>query len=159
MNKNMNNKNEKYYTTNDIIEHMYNVLEENNIEAEEWLENSAGGGALIDFLKTKSDKKILAYDIKNETEREDIIECDYKKLKLDYKKGRVAFINPPFTQGLKFVYKALTECDYCVALLSINSILNLDYDNYEVIGNIYFKKNAVFGDIKVNICIMLIKKK
>ena len=151
--------NEKHYTPIKYMDIMWNMLKENNIEATEWLENSAGSGNMIDFLKTKSDRNIIAYDIKNETYREDIKECNYLKEKLDYKQGRVAFINPPFTKGLKFVYKSLKECDYCVALLSVNSILNFDYDNYEAVGIIYYKKNAMFGATKVDICFMLLKNK
>lgn len=157
--KNINNMEEKHYTPLFLINKMWDILQEENIQAEEWLENSAGAGAMIDFLKLKSDKNILAYDILNETGREDIKECNYLKEKIEYKKGRVAFINPPFTKGLKFCYKALEECDYCIAMLSITSILNLDYDKYEAIGYIYYKKNAKFENVNVDICIMLLKKK
>lgn len=157
--KNINNMEEKHYTPLFLINKMWDILQEENIRAEEWLENSAGAGAMIDFLKLKSDKNILAYDILNETCREDIKECNYLKEKIEYKKGRVAFINPPFTKGLKFCYKALEECDYCIALLSITSILSLDYDKYEAIGYIYYKKNVKFENVVVDICIMLLKKK
>lgn len=157
--KNINNMEEKHYTPLFLINKMWDILQEENIQAEEWLENSAGAGAMIDFLKLKSDKNILAYDILNETGREDIKECNYLKEKIEYKKGRVAFINPPFTKGLKFCYKALEECDYCIALLSITSILSLDYDKYEAIGYIYYKKNVQFENVCVDICIMLLKKK
>jgi len=158
-NKSNENMNEKYYTKTEYLDIMYNMLKYNNIEAEEWLENSAGCGNIIDYLKDKSDKNIIAYDIHNETNRDDIKECDYLKEKIEYKKGRVAFINPPFTKGLKFIYKALEECDYCIALLSINSILNLNYDKYEAIGNIFYRKKADFGNTNVDICFMLVKKK
>ena len=159
MNKDINNMNEKYYTQQEYINIMWNIIKENNINATEWLENSAGSGNIIDFLKSKSDKNILAYDIVNETNRLDIKECNYLKEKIEYKAGRVAFINPPFTKGLKFVYKALEECDYCVALLSISSILNLNYDKYEAVGYIYYINNAMFENTKVSISFMLIKKK
>lgn len=150
---------EKHYTPEFLIQKMWDILQEENIIAEEWLENSAGSGRMVDFLKSKSDKKIIAYDIINETGREDIKECNYLKEKIEYKKGRVAFINPPFTKGLKFVYKALEECDYCIALLSITSILNLNYDKYEAIGYIYYKQKVKFENANVEICIMLLKKK
>lgn len=158
-NKAYDNMNEKYYTKIEYLDIMYNMLKNNNIEAEEWLENSAGCGNIIDYLKGKSDKNIIAYDIHNETNRSDIKECNYLKEKIEYKKGRVAFINPPFTKGLKFIYKALDECDYCIALLSISSILNLNYDKYEAIGNIFYRKKADFGNTTVDICFMLVKKK
>ena len=158
MNKDMSNKNEKYYTQNYYLEIMWNMLKDNNIEAEEWLENSAGSGNIIDFLKEKSNKNIIAYDIHNETKRSDIKECNYLQEKIEYKKGRVAFINPPFTKGLKFIYKALDECDYCIVLMSVSSILNLNWDKYEALGYIYYKKNAEFDGTKVNICFMLLKK-
>lgn len=85
---------EKHYTPEFLIQKMWDILQEENIIAEEWLENSAGSGRMVDFLKSKSDKNIIAYDII--TGREDIKECNYLKEKIEYKKGRVAFINPPF---------------------------------------------------------------
>lgn len=151
--------NEKFYTPDYLMAHLYKMLIDNNIEATEWLENSAGDGKIIDFLKSKSDKPIIAYDIHNESGREDIKECNYLKEKIEYKCGRVAFINPPFTKGIKFLYKALKECDYVASIMSINSLLNIEYDNYELVGNIYFKKMVEFGDIKVSIILIILKNK
>lgn len=151
---------EKHYTT----EYLYNYMNDNVLkkyykgEITEFIENSAGDGRMIDFLKDKYNLPVSGYDIFNETGREDIIECDYLKEKIEYKSGRVAFINPPFNKGLKFVYKSLKESDYCVAILSVNSFLNIDYDKYEV-DCIDIFKNYDFGSCKTSICIIGIKKK
>lgn len=151
---------EKHYTTDRLYEHMKNEILDIFYKEEitEFLETSAGDGRLADALKRDYNLPVKAYDIFNETKREDIIEGDYLKQKIDYKKGRVCFQNPPFAKGLKFIYKSLEECDYCVSILSINSFLNIDYDKYEVDTIDVFRKYD-FGTCKVDICIVGIKKK
>jgi len=152
---------EKYYTPEHLNKEMFEMLHTYHKEAiTEFLENSAGSGMLIDALKKEYPNiNTIAFDIFNETKREDITECDYLKNKnIGYKKGRVAFINPPFQKGLKFVYKALEECDYCVSILSINSFLNIDYDKYDV-DRIYIYRKVDFGNCITSICIIGIKKK
>ncbi len=157
--KDNTNKEEKHYTPEDLCNYMYDeVLKHYKGEITEWLESSAGDGRLIDFLKEKTNLPVIAYDIINETGRSDIKECDYLKEKIEYKKGRVAFINPPFGKGIKFIYKALEECDYCVSIMSINSFLNLDYEKYEVDTIDIFRKFD-FGTCKVGISVIGIKKK
>jgi len=152
------NELEKHYTPTELMEYCYNIIENNvNFEITEWLENSAGSGNIIDFIKTKSDKPIIAYDILNETGREDIKECNYLKEKIGYKQGRVGFINPPFNKGLKFVYKTLEECDYVVCILALNSLLNLDYEKYKP-DDITVWKGYQFEKCKTNIVVMGISK-
>ena len=158
-NYNKENMLEKHYTTEELYNNMYDVLSEfYDGEITEFLENSAGDGRLIDFLKDKTGLPVIAYDIHNETHREDIVEVDYLKEKIDYKKGRVAFINPPFNKAIKFINKALEECDYCVAVTGINTFLNLDYEKYEV-DTIDIYRQYEFITCKVNISIIAIKKK
>jgi hypothetical protein len=150
---------EKHYTTKELYNNMFDVLKEfYDGEITEFLENSAGDGRMIDFLKEKTGLPVIAYDIKNETERKDIIELDYLKHKIEYKKGRVGFINPPFNKAIKFIYKTLEECDYCVAITGSNTFLNLDYDKYEV-DTIDVYRQYNFGSCKVNITIIAIRKK
>ena len=157
-NLNKDNSNEKHYTPNELMVHMKGILEEFDIVPTSFLENSAGDGRMIDFLKKEYNLPVLAYDIHNETLRTDIIEKNYLKVDIPYEKGRVAFLNVPFTRGLKFVYKSLEECDYCVSILSINSFLNIDYEKYEVDTIDVFRKYD-FGSCNVSICIIGIKKK
>ena len=121
---------EKHFTPPQLLDAMWNLAKD--IDATEYMENSAGDGAIIDYVIKPTGKPYIAYDIQNDTKREDIKECDYLKEKIEYKKGRVAIINPPFNKGLKFVYKALTEGDWCIALLSPSSLLNMDYTKYWV---------------------------
>lgn len=149
---------EKHYTPIELIKDMEEILLNNyKGEVTEFLENSAGSGNLVDYLK-KYNKPIIAFDINNETKREDIKECNYLKEKIDYKSGRVAFINPPFQKGLKFVYKSLKECDYCVTILSLNSLINIDYDKYDV-DEIYLYRKYKFDYCDVDIIIIGIKNK
>lgn len=155
-----NNILEKFYTDKPLLEKMYEILLENidinNIS--EFLENSAGSGNMIDFLKAKTDKEILAFDIYNETKRTDIKELDYLKHKLEYKANRCAFINPPFTKGLKFFYKAIEESDYVIAILASASIISFDYKKYGI-PKIYIIENGYkFNGKKMEICIILYDK-
>jgi len=151
---------EKHYTTEYLCKYMDTEVLKKYYKGSisEFLENSAGSGLLVDYLKSEYNLPVLAFDIKNETNREDIKECNYLKEKIEYKNGRVAFINPPFNKGLKFLYKSLEECDYCVAILSVSSFLSIDYDKYDV-HTIDIFKNYNFGTCKTTICIIGIKKK
>jgi hypothetical protein len=151
---------ERHLTTTYLMEYMdKEILQKYYREPiTEFLENSAGYGDMIDYLKSNYDVPVLAFDIQNDSGRSDIIESNYLKTKIEYKPNRVAFINPPFAKGLKFVYKSLEECDYCVAILSVNSFMNIDYDKYDV-DYIDIFKNYNFDSCKVSICIIGIKKK
>jgi hypothetical protein len=148
---------EKFYTGDELINELWDCCLRNYGTPTSVLENSAGSGNIIDFVKEKG-VQYSAYDIFNETGREDIKECNYLKEKIEYKQGRVALINPPFQKGLKFVYKALEESDYCVAILSQNSFLNIDYDKY-FIDEIQLWRNYQFEKCKVSICLIAIRKK
>ena len=151
---------EKHYTTQELYKAMLDVLKEfYKGEVTEFLETSAGDGRLIDFLKLEYPGiEVKAYDKFNETHRDDIKECDYLKEKIEYKPGRVCFQNPPFNKTLKFIYKALEECDYIVSIMPIQSILNFDYDKYEV-DTIDIYRDYDFGTCKTSICIISARKK
>ena len=145
-----NDRLEKYYTPDYLIEEMFKIKDKYvKFDITEFLENSAGGGAICD----RFDKTYIAYDILPEPGRTDIKQCNYLKEKIEYKKGRVAIINPPFIQGVRFLYKALEESDYVVSILSQNSLLNIDYNKVKF-DEIQLRKNCKFGDTKVNIIII-----
>jgi hypothetical protein len=151
-------RDEFHSTTEELYNHMYSILQEYHKEPiVEFIETSAGDGRMIDFLKGKG-HEVIGFDNKNRLEREDITTCNYLKEKIEYKKGRVSFQNPPFNNGLKFVYKSLEESDYCVSILSLNSFLNIDYDKYEV-DTIDIFRDYDFVSCKVSICIVGLKKK
>lgn len=151
---------EKHYTTEELYNHMAeNILDVFfKEEITEFMENSAGDGRMVDFLKKRYNKPVIAFDIENETGREDIVECDYLKTKIEYKKGRVAFINPPFGKALIFIKKSLEECDYCISVAGANSIINFDYDKYEIDTIDVFRQHQ-FENCKVDICIFAARKK
>ena len=149
------NKEEKHYTPEELIDELFNILHQNYKEPiTEYLESSAGDGRIID----RFDKPYIAYDIINETGRADIIEADYLKTKIPYKKGRVCVQNPPFNKGLKFIYKALEESDYCVSVLSYNSLFNLDYSKYWI-DETRLWRNFEFENCKISIVIVGVRKK
>jgi hypothetical protein len=146
---------EKFYTPDELIDELF-ILKDKycDVEITEYLENSAGGGAICD----RFDKPYIAFDMLPEPDRSDIKQCDYLKEKIEYKSGRVAIINPPFGKGLHFVYKALKESDWCFSILSLNSFINIDYSKYWV-EEIQLWRNYMFGDCKVSICLIAIRKR
>lgn len=146
---------EKFYTPDNLIDELFSLKDRFvDFEITEYLENSAGGGAICD----RFDKPYIAFDIKPEPNRLDIKECDYLKEKIEYKKGRVAIINPPFQKGLKFLYKALKECDYVVSILIQNSLLNIDYSKVWV-DEIQLWRNVKFDGCKVSIILVACRNK
>lgn len=154
-NYNGEDREEKFYTPTELIDELLDLKERFcDVEITEYLENSAGCGNIID----RFDKPFIAYDINNETNREDIYECNYLKEKIEYKEGRVAIINPPFNKGLKFLYKALEEGDWAFTILSQNSLLNLDYTKYWV-EEIQLWRGYIFGETKVTVCLMAVRKR
>ena len=149
------NKEEKHYTPEVLIDEMFRLLHRNHFEPiTSYLETSAGDGRICD----KFDRPYTAFDIKNETLRSDIIEADYLKTHLPYQQGRVCIQNPPFNKGLKFVYKALEECDYVVSMLSYNSIMNIDYKKYWV-EEIQLYRKLQFDKCKQSVVLIAIRKK
>lgn len=148
---------EKHYTTDELIEELKSLQKRFYPQATSFLETSAGDGRLIDAFKDII-PDYIAYDIENETKRDDIKECNYMKEKIEYKKDRVCLQNPPFAKGIKFIYKALEECDYCISILSVNSFLNIDYSKYWV-DEIQIWRKVQFEKTKVSICIVAIRKR
>jgi len=146
---------EKFYTPPELSSELFSLLDRFHKEPiSEYLETSAGDGKLIDLF----DGPYIAFDIKNETNRPDIKECDYLKEKIEYKKGRVCVMNPPFQKGLKFLNKALKESDYVVSILSQNSLLNIDYTKVWC-DEIQLWRKYDFGSCKVGLILVACRKK
>jgi len=152
---------EKFYTPTELTDALFKLKDKFcDVEITEYLENSAGGGSICD----RFDKPYIAFDIQPDEHRDDIKECDYLKEKIEYKKGRVAIINPPFQKGLRFLYKSLEECDWSFCILSQNSILNLDYIKYwveeiQLWRNYNFNKDGDGNACKVSITLMAVRKR
>jgi len=116
-------------------------------EIVEILEPCAGAGHMVSRIKYWYPTiPIIQFDI--DPKHGDIQKLDFmnrKDNKLEYKKGRITIMNPPFTKGLKFIYRCLELSDYVVTITSSNSFMNIDYDNYYV-DELYFIKKARFSD-------------
>lgn len=156
--KNMNpdNMEEKYYTPSELIEELFKLKDKYcDVEITEYLENSAGSGNIIKYF----DKPYIAFDIINETNHPHIKECNYLKEEIEYKPGRVAVINPPFMKGLKFVYKALKECDWVFCVLPQNSIINMDYSKVWAEEIQFYKKYKFSEETQVSITLMALRNK
>ena len=151
---------QKHYTNKTEIDIMFNLLNEYcDFDITEFLENSAGSGNIVNEIKNRFPNiEFKAYDIYNETNNPDIKQLDYLKEKIEYKKGRVCLINPPFKYGIKFLDKALTECDMVICILFVNSLTSIKFNKIYT-DKIYIKKNVLFGDKKYNIMIGSFKRK
>ena len=118
---------DKYYTPKELAEYCVNktkkIVGEENIT--EWLEPSAGGGVFLEYLPDNT----LAYDLYPEDNR--IVEQDYLKLDLDFKKGRCIIGNPPFGThnytAVKFFKKSILLGDYVAFILPISQLNNNMY--------------------------------
>lgn len=138
-----------------MLERAIAVFKKENIT--EVLEPSAGAGDLTKIIKEYLDVPILQYDI--EPQREDIIQQDFLKLKLDYKPGRICIMNPPFNKGLPFIRKAMESCDYCVTIVGQNSLLNINYDEFDFIEMYSIDKQPFKCGLIAGIGIVLLKRK
>ena len=148
---------EKHYTPGKLTDEMFKLKEKYiDFDITEYLENSAGGGSIID--RFEKDIPYIAFDIEPEKYRDDIKKCDYLKEKIDYKEGRVCMMNPPFNKGLKFLYKALKESDYVICILSQNSIINIDYTKVWV-DEIQLWRNYDFGTCKASCTVIACRNK
>ena len=154
---------EKYYTPKDFTNYLIDRFEEMTIwRPTSILEPTAGGGDMIDVIKERFKEPVEAYDIFNETNREDIVEGDYMKLKLGYKEGRMTIANYPFSKALKMMYKSLEESDFVVAMTGVNTIINFDYDKYEkdfFVHRILVKKNLEFIGCTAATSVFFIQRK
>jgi len=158
------NKLEKYYTDEDLI----------NFVVEEWgkwvdfsrvvefLEPAAGSGNMIYYLKRRFKVPVISYDIFNETGREDIIEANFLNEKIEYKSGRFTLSNPPFSKGIRFLKRIMKVSDSIAIILSSSSIVNIDWDwvqeEFEV-HKIQLKKHRFEeGMMRISIIYMTRKK-
>jgi len=151
---------EKIYTPKQLSLFLLKQLKRfNNFNITEFLEPSAGSGQLLDVIKEQYPNIPLnAFDIKNETHRKDIIECNFLKCDIRYKKGRVTIMNPPFSKGTKFIYKCLSISDIVISITSLNTLLSLDYDKVNVRAIRIFKDYEFSNKKKYDICVFTIIK-
>jgi 16S rRNA A1518/A1519 N6-dimethyltransferase RsmA/KsgA/DIM1 with predicted DNA glycosylase/AP lyase activity len=138
-----------------IIEESLDIFGKENIT--EVLEPSAGAGDFTKIIREYLSVDILQYDLYPQSE--DIIEQDFLKLKLDYKKGRICIMNPPFNKAIKFIDKAMLSCDYCSCICGMNTIINVDEYKYDYEKIFVIQNQPFIGGLKVDICIMFIKNK
>lgn len=120
---------DKYYTPIKLakycIDKTFEIVGKENIT--EIIEPSAGNGSFSNQIE-----KCISYDI--EPEHETIIEQDFLKLNLEYKKGRLFIGNPPYgfrnNLAMQFYKKCIKECDY-IAFILPASQYNNNYQLYE----------------------------
>ena len=104
-------------TAEECVNILYNTIEENGINIEEYIfiEPSAGKGIFLNYLPSNT----LAFDIEQFDERVQI--QDFFTWQPDKDKKYIVIGNPPFglrgQQALKFINKALTFADLCAFIL------------------------------------------
>lgn len=117
---------DKFYTpiatAEKCVELMLNAITK-RLFVTEYLEPSAGCGNFSNIING-----CVAYDIKPQADG--IIEADFLKLDLPYKKGRVVFGNPPFGDrnnlARSFYKKAVEISDAIAFILPISQLNNTD---------------------------------
>lgn len=117
---------DKFYTpiktAKKCVEFMKNIIT-NRLFVTEYLEPSAGCGNFSNIIK-----EVVAYDINPQAKN--IIEADFLKLDLSYKKGRVIFGNPPFGDrnnlARSFYKKSVKISDAIAFILPISQLNNRD---------------------------------
>ena len=112
---------DKYYTSKELAKHCIDVVNRLGLEITETIEPSAGNGSFSLQIPN-----CIAYDL--EPEHESIIQQDFLKLELSYKKGRLFIGNPPFgtrnTLSVKFFKKAITMGDAIAFILPASQYQN-----------------------------------
>lgn len=118
---------DKYYTPKKLAKHCIDVVNGLGLEITETIEPSAGNGSFSLQIPN-----CIAYDI--EPEHESIIQQDFLKLDLPYKKGRLFIGNPPFgksnTLSVRFYKHAIKMGDY-IAFIQPVSQYNNNQQMYE----------------------------
>ncbi len=112
---------DKYYTSKELAKHCIDVVNRLGLEITETIEPSAGNGSFSLQIPN-----CIAYDL--EPEHESIIQQDFLKLELPYKKGRLFIGNPPFGKGTvlsnRFAKKCFKSGDYVAFILPICQLNN-----------------------------------
>lgn len=112
---------DKYYTSKELAKHCIDVVSGLGLEITETIEPSAGNGSFSLQIPN-----CIAYDL--EPEHESIIQQDFLKLELPYKKGRLFIGNPPFgtrnTLSVGFYKQATKMGDYIAFILPVSQYNN-----------------------------------
>lgn len=154
-------KNDKYYTSLEVVEKCWNILKEtiDFSEITEIIESSAGSGAWIDKIKETG---IEAYYYDIEPEHKDIQKQDFLELDLDYKPGRLIGFNPPFGRSnnlsRKFYNKAVGTADYIAFIQPISQLDNTNSMYYfDLVKSVDLGK-TFFTDRYLHCCFNVYKR-
>lgn len=111
----------KYYTSKELAKHCIDVVNGLGLNISETIEPSAGNGSFSLQIPN-----CIAYDL--EPEHESIIQQDFLKLELPYKKGRLFIGNPPFgtrnTLSVGFYKQAIKMGDYIAFIQPVSQYNN-----------------------------------
>lgn len=116
--------NEAHYTPTELLDLMFQVKNKYvDFQISEYLEPSAGDGRIVE----RFDKKYRAYDINPKSDK--ITKADFLSTNIEYVKGRVTMMNPPFSLTNEFLEKALSVSDYVIGVLpryTLTEVINYD---------------------------------
>lgn len=118
---------DKYYTPKNVVDLCINKVKDLGVCFSEVIEPSAGNGAFLESLNNNFHCPKFFYDIK--PEHSDIVEQDFLKLDLQYKKDRLIVGNPPFGSRnsliIKFFKKSIELGDYIAFILPVSQLNNV----------------------------------
>ena len=155
--------NDQYFTSPEVAEYCFKkaieIIGEENIT--EFIESSAGEGAFLDMIeKFTPNIPYQAYDIDVKDSR--VVEQDFLKLDLGYKRGRCVGFNFPYgtknTLSVQFYKKSINLGDYVCSILPISQ-LNNNQQMYEF-DLIYSEdlQPQLYSNIKVHCCFNIYKR-
>lgn len=146
---------DKFYTPIETARKCIEIMKEIvSIEVSEYLEPSAGNGSFSNLIDC------ISYDIDPGCKK--IIQADFLKLNIKYKKGRVVFGNPPFGErnslSRSFFKKSIKICDYICFILPISQLNNRDslYE-FDLIKSIDLGP-LFYSNIEVHCCFNIYKR-
>ena len=149
-NRNRSNLLEKVYTPDILTLELIELLRKHSQEPlEALLEPCSGSGSIVDVLYKEFPKTpVIAYDIFNETKRDDIIEADFLKLDLKYTPGTACITNVPFHLSIKFINKIMAVSDIGIIITGSTTLLSNKMWNSDIfdVVSVHHKKYVPFSD-------------
>lgn len=151
--------NDKYYTPNNVVRKVIQVLEKDVMPIEKFsriIEPSAGAGAFLKHLP----KKTIGYDI--EPQSEGIIKADYLKQNIPYMKNSLVIGNPPFGNSgnmhTEFIKKSMEHSDYVAFVLPGDMYKKDKFEDIELFKS-YMLPEVKYSGVKLKCCFNIYRKR
>ena len=151
---------DKYYTPKRVVDICISRVKALGVGFSEVIEPSAGNGAFLEGINNNFHCPKFLYDIK--PEHSAIVEQDFLKLDLQYKKDRLIIGNPPFGSRnsliIKFFKKSIELGDYIAFVLPVSQMNNVkqlyEFDLVESV-DLGFQE---YSGVKLHCCFNIYKR-